>query len=157
MNQNIWQFYILCLILIKIYKFTIFPETSSLTKTEKCLGRFSRVLRRIFGARKEPQTAEKCITRNFIFLLEIVMFLDCVHRLMFTMFTTGCYWSLPMLREWIQFTSSHPISIRSSLILSSCLCPHLPSCYWWNMIKKNVWNEAMSIFKFYLHFLQQFS
>jgi hypothetical protein len=41
----------------------------------------------------------------------------------------------PMSKEWIQFISSHPISVRSSLILSSCLCLHLPSCYWWNMIK----------------------
>jgi len=46
-----------------------------------------------------------------------------------TVFTTACYWSLSQAR-WIQFISSHPISLRSILIFSFHL--HLglfPSCF----------------------------
>jgi len=48
-------------------------------------------------------------------------------KVLITMFTTASHWSLNSVR-WIQYTPSHPISLRSILISMSHLCLGLPSC-----------------------------
>jgi hypothetical protein len=75
-----------------------------------------------------------------------------------TMFTTGCYWSLSYVKKInsVHILPPHFYKIQFNIILLSLPTPSILLLVKYDK-GINVWNEAMSIFKFCLHFLQQFS